>query len=128
MFQSAIVELPNAVIVQLRGEVDLATALTFRDALESAAKREKPILLDMTNIQYFDTSGARVIEPFHRYMQARAWQVAIISPPPTVRRGLQLMGVDQRIRMFESLDEALAALPAAPPGPSEEPGGPRTVL
>lgn len=128
MFQSAIVELPNAVVVQLLGEVDLATALTFRDALESAAKREKPILLDMTNIQYFDTSGARVIEPFHRYMQGRAWQVAIISPPPTVRRGLQLMGVDQQIRIFESLDEALAGLPAAPPGTGDGPGGPRTVL
>lgn len=128
MFQSAIVELPNAVVVQLRGEVDLATALTFRDTLEGAAKREKPILLDMTNLEYFDTSGARVIEPFHRYMQGRAWQVAIISPPPTVRRGLQLMGVDQQIRIFESLDEALAALPAAPPGTGDGPGSPRTVL
>ncbi len=122
MFQCTIVELPKAVVLQLQGEVDLAVALSFRDYLDDAAKHHKPILLDMTDLQYFDTSGARVIEAFHRYAQAQAWPMGIVSPPPPVRRSLQLMGVDWEIPIFESLDEALARVPAARSEPGKEPG------
>ena len=82
----------------------------------------------MTNLQYFDTSGARVIDAFHRYAQAQGWPAAIISPPPTIRRSLQLMGVDRQIPIFESVDEPVAHLSAGPREPGEEPGDPRTVL
>ncbi|MGH2424958.1 MAG: STAS domain-containing protein, partial [bacterium] len=65
-------ELPEAVVVQLHGEVDLAAALTFRECLDEGAKHQKPILLDMLNLQYFDTSGVRVIEAFLPYAREHA--------------------------------------------------------
>jgi anti-anti-sigma factor len=128
VLKCAIVELPEAVVVQLHGEVDLAAALTFRECLDEAAQHQKPILVDMINLQYFDTSGVRVIEAFLPYAREHAGPVAIISPTATIRRGLQLMGVHQQIPIFGSVDDALAWLRTPPTGPASDPGGSRPVL
>ncbi|MGH2435483.1 MAG: STAS domain-containing protein [bacterium] len=128
MLKCAIVELPEAVVVQLHGEVDLAAALTFRECLDEAGQHQKPILLDMINLQYFDTSGVRVIEAFLPYAREHAGPVAIISPTATIRRGLQLMGVHQHIPIFGSVDDALAWLRTPQTGPGSDAGGSRTVL
>jgi anti-sigma B factor antagonist len=128
VLKCAIVELKEAVVVQLHGEIDLAAALSFRECLDEGAKQQKPILLDMTNLQYFDTSGARVIEAFFPYAREHAGPIAIISPAATIRRGLQLMGVDRQIPIFGSVDDGLAWLRTPPSGSSEDPGDSRTVL
>lgn len=128
MLKCAIVELAEAVVVQLHGEVDLAAALSFRECLDEGAKHQKPVLLDMTHLQYFDTSGVRVIEAFLPYAREHAGPVAIISPTATIRRGLQLMGVHQQIPIIGSVDDALAWLRTPPTGPGSDPGGSRTVL
>lgn len=127
MLKCAITELSEAVVVQLHGEIDLAAALSFRECLEEGAKHEKPILLDMTNLQYFDTSGARVIEAFYPYARDHAGPVAIISPATTIRRGLQIMGVDRQIPIFGSVDDALAWLRTPPRSSGEDPGDSRAV-
>jgi anti-anti-sigma factor len=128
VLKCAIVELPEAVVVQLHGEVDLAAALTFRECLDEATQHQKPILVDMINLQYFDTSGVRVIEAFLPYAREHAGPVAIISPTATIRRGLQLMGVHQQIPIIGSVDDALAWLRTLPTGPGSDAGGSRTVL
>lgn len=128
MLKCAIVELPEAVVVQMHGEVDLAAALTFRECLDEGAKHQKPILLDMTNLQYFDTSGVRVIEAFLPYARERVGPVAIVSPAATIRRGLQLMGVDRQIPIVGSVEDALAWLRTPPGGEDGDPGDSRTVV
>lgn len=128
MLKCAIVELAEVVVVQLHGEVDLAAALTFRECLDEGAKHQKPVLLEMTHLQYFDTSGVRVIEAFLPYAREHAGPVAIISPRATIRRGLHLMGVDRQITILGSVDDALAWLRAPPTGPGSDPGDNRTIL
>jgi len=128
VLKCAIVELPEAVVVQLHGEVDLAATLTFRECLDEAGQHQKPILLDMINLQYFDTSGVRVIEAFLPYAREHAGPVAIISPTATIRRGLHLMGVDRQIPILGSVDDALAWLRTPPTGPGSDPGDNRTIL
>lgn len=128
VLKCGIVELEKAVVVQLYGEIDLAAALSFRECLDEGAKQQKPILLDMTNLQYFDTSGVRVIEAFLPYAREHAGPVAIVSPAATIRRGLQLMGVDRQIPIFSSVDDALTWLQTPPRGSNEDSGDSRTVL
>jgi len=128
VLKCAIVELAEAVVVELHGEVDLAAALSFRECLDEGAKHQKPVLLDMTHLQYFDTSGVRVIEAFLPYAREHAGPVAIISPAATIRRGLHLMGVDRQIPIFGSVDDALAGLRNPPTGSGDDPGDTRTIL
>ncbi|MEX0766212.1 MAG: STAS domain-containing protein [bacterium] len=114
MLKCELVELPEAVVLELHGEIDIGTTMTFRRYLGIAAGCQKPILLDMKHLQYFDSSGARVIEMFLPHAWDQAGPVAIISPAPIVRRGLQLLEVDRQVPLFGSVASALAWLRTSP--------------
>lgn len=114
MLKCEIVEHVEAVVIELHGELDLGAMLTFREYLGVAAKCQKPIFLDMKHLQYFDSSGARVIESFLPYAREHAGPIAIISPAPALRRGLKLMEIDQKVPLFGSVHAALAWVRTSP--------------
>ncbi|MBI2972690.1 MAG: STAS domain-containing protein [Armatimonadetes bacterium] len=124
MLKCELVELSEAVVLELHGEIDLGATMTFRRYLGIAASCQKPILLDMKHLQYIDSAGARVIEMFLPQAWDQAGPVAIISPAPMLRRGLQLLEVDRQVPLFGSVGSALAWLRTSPLELDDEPKQP----
>jgi anti-sigma B factor antagonist len=100
-------------VVTVRGELDLGTAPELEGPLEEAVGAEEPLLIDLSECEFIDSTGIAMI--------VRAWQrlgngdagrerVAICSDNEQVRRVLEITGLEASIPVHESRDAALAAL------------------
>jgi anti-sigma B factor antagonist len=103
-------------VIEIRGELDLATAPDLEAPLNSAvAEPGASILLDLSECEFIDSTGIAVI--------VRAWQqvdsasgngghgrVVLCCRTEQVRRVLEVTGLEKSISIFATRDEALAAL------------------
>lgn len=100
---------PAAVVLRLRGEVDLSTVSIFRQALHSAAEVGLHVILDFAGITYVDAGGFRAIKDVRaREVQKQGRQLVLAAPSALIRRIIQLLELD--VLLFPSVDAALRAL------------------
>jgi anti-anti-sigma factor len=113
-FEASSVELEDGVrVVAVRGELDLGTAPGLEGPLEDAVGAAEPLLIDLTECEFIDSTGIAMI--------VRAWQrlangdgtrdrLVICSATEQVRRVLEITGLELSIPVHASREEALAAL------------------
>ena len=97
----------GAVVVTVGGEVDLTNA----DALQHAVEEQDVdvVVLDLTELQYLDSSGIRAIEQGFRRLRAENRSLVVVSPPETASGWtLRVAGFDRGL-LAESVDAALSA-------------------
>ena len=60
----------GAVVIALEGDVDLKTSPDARKALLDVVSRNRPVVVDLSLVNYIDSSGvASLIEAFQKAMQ-----------------------------------------------------------
>lgn len=103
-------------VVSLRGELDLATAPDLRKILEDELDGAEPVLLNLSDCEFIDSTGIAVI--------VRAWQqrqgsdgatdrgglLGLCAPAKQVSRLLEVTGVDTSISVFGDCDDGVAEL------------------
>jgi anti-sigma B factor antagonist len=80
--------------IVLAGEIDLAA----RDALDRAidtAVEHRTVVIDVTEVSFFDSTGIGGIARALREGLA----VSVLNPQPTVRRALEVSGIDAHIHI-----------------------------
>ncbi len=98
-------------IVAIDGELDIASSPRVRDLLSAAATDvERPLVVDLTSCGFIDSTGLATL--LHGTKPARDGEahVALVSPGGEVRKLLELTAIDRTIPVFETLDEAIAAV------------------
>lgn len=94
----------DCVVVRVTGELDMATAETFGDALTTALVSSTPhVVLDLTECTFVDSAGMRVVTATIK----QAERVSIVASEPTVLRVLEITAVDTMVSVHPSLDEAV---------------------
>lgn len=73
--------------VKASGELDLATAPHFEDALDEAARASSVVEVDLRDITYMASEGLRVLLAAQRRLSS---QVVLVEPSPAVTRLLEL--------------------------------------
>jgi anti-sigma B factor antagonist len=75
----------------IRGEIDMLTAPTVRKALASFIEiGETAIDLDLSQVEFMDSRGIRELIVARR----RGLRITITGTSPTVRRTLEVAGID----------------------------------
>lgn len=101
-------------VVSVRGELDLGTAPGLEGPLEEAIGAGEPLLLDLSECEFIDSTGiAMIVRAWQQLADGDAERVAICSRNEQVRRVLGITGVGHSIPVLESREEALAALRTA---------------
>ena len=102
----------DAVIVRVEGDIDLANAHEVRSALESApAASSVGMVVDLSSTGYVDSSGVAVLVGVAQEFSVRRQRVLLAAPRTgAVRRVLDIVQIDQLAPVYDSVDEALAAL------------------
>jgi anti-sigma B factor antagonist len=96
-------------VMRLAGEADLS-ATELRDALAAElAGSPRLLLLDMSAMTFIDSGATQMIVAAYRVAGAGRAALALLRPSDPVARVLGLMGVDQLIGVYGSVDEAVAA-------------------
>jgi anti-anti-sigma factor len=96
----------------VEGELDLASAGRLRDALSGPLDDGAGgIVFDLARCSFVDSSGLAVLMEAHRSLSATSrGGVAIVAPGAQPRRLLELTATDGHLEVFESRDEAEAAI------------------
>jgi anti-anti-sigma factor len=111
----------HVTIVQLRGELDLATAETLRSTLDAAiaetltaapdgTERGARLVLDLRGLSFIDSAGLHLLVALDQRAQHDGFQLTLLAPAAPVDRAIRLCGLD-RILPFGAPVDALDAEP-----------------
>ena len=102
------------VVVGFPAEVDITNAgdvaQRFREAI---APGVGAVVADLTPTSFCDSSGLRIIVLAHDWAKADNVELRLAVPPGPVLAVMKLIGLDQLLPIFPSLDQALAGEPIA---------------
>ena len=105
--------------IQVEGELDLAVAAQLDGVLVKAAEQCRRVLVGLERCAFIDSSGIAVILRARNRMQENGSRLVVYGPTDQVLRVLATTGLTANGLVFDSCEEALAALgeggPAADP-------------
>lgn len=97
-------------VVSLAGESDVYTYDQLRNALESETGRGVPLLVvDLSGLEFMDSTGVQILLDIRVMMDDRGGKLVLAAPQTTVARVLNLVGADQLIPVYETVEAAAGA-------------------
>ena len=103
-FSVSVQPAPGACIVTATGEIDLTTAPELSAALDEAAAQSQPVIVDLCDVPFCDSSGLRVL------LQHCERIAVSCLPEGAVRRTLELSGAASLFPFYASRQAALRAV------------------
>jgi anti-anti-sigma factor len=101
-------------IVTVVGEIDISTVTRLRDRLFEMAASGAPLVVDLGQVNFIDSVGLATLVGTANRAAAHGGSLQIACARPKIRELLRLTGLDRRIPLANTLDEALKARAAAP--------------
>jgi anti-sigma B factor antagonist len=95
-------------LVDVAGEVDIATSPQLRQALAARPAAGELLLVDLTSVAFMDSSGLAVLLDLHADVTASGGRLAIVCPPGPVRLLFEVTGVDTELPLYATREAALA--------------------
>ena len=102
----------RVVIARVTGEIDMSNAQELRAAVSAAIPQDAvALVLDLTAVEYLDSSGIRLLYRLRDAVQARRQRLQVVIPSSSqVADVLRLGGVSDQVGAVETLDAALGLL------------------
>jgi anti-anti-sigma factor len=84
----AVDELPDSLVLRVRGEVDERSAPEFARAIRETVARGKATLIDLSAVTHFDGQGISILREHANLTKAT------LKPSAQLRRALQTLGIE----------------------------------
>ena len=100
------VERPSDRVLQVSGELDVATVAVLRDAVGKAIAEAPPaVLLDLTTTRFVDSTGCRELVRAAKAGAAAGIAVAVVVPPDNwrVRRVVDFVQLSVLVPVHDAL-------------------------
>ena len=97
-------------IVRFGGELDLASAGLLSDALDEAAEAGGPIVVDLGQCEFIDSTGLAALMRAARDGNGSRPRLGVSGPTAQVRRLFEVTQIASQLPVFETSEEAAAAL------------------
>ncbi|WP_406193582.1 MULTISPECIES: STAS domain-containing protein [unclassified Streptomyces] len=93
-------------VVEVTGEIDLATAALVSEHLDEATARpESDVLVDLRQVDFFDCSGLRVLCRAETRARYRGGRLRVVSDAPRIRRLLRGAGLLDRFALLPGIPD-----------------------
>jgi anti-sigma B factor antagonist len=101
--------LPGAAGVAVRGELELATAPELTAALDHGIRHTTgPFVIDLSQVGFLDSTGIACLMRARALLGRDDRELALICPPGSARRALELTGVDELVALYATRDELVS--------------------
>jgi anti-sigma B factor antagonist len=101
----------GAPCLALAGELDIADVQRLEQEIDAAvAGSEGAFLVDLTALEFLDSSGIRVLLRARALLGREERDFALVCPYGPVRRAIELTGVSDLFTTFATREDAEAAL------------------
>ena len=95
-------------VVSVQGELDVTSSQRFDDCLSEAGERAGHVILDLSRVDFMDTTALAVIVGHWRRQLAAGGTFLLAGARYRYTKALWITGLADRLPMFDSVDEALA--------------------
>jgi anti-anti-sigma factor len=96
-------------IVSMPAELDLTTSeAVVALGCAAIARSARLVLLDLTGMSFCDARGLGAFVRIANHADAAGCGFALIAPRPPVAKILRISGLDNRMPVFATIDDALA--------------------
>jgi anti-sigma B factor antagonist len=99
----------DSVVVSVQGELDVTSSQRFGDYLSAAAAGRGRVILDMSGVDFMDTTALAVIVGHWRRQVAEGGAFLLAGARYRYTKALWITGLADRLPMYDTVDEALAA-------------------
>lgn len=96
-------------IVAVGGELDVVTSRRFDEYLGQARGEDTHVILDLSAVDFMDTGSLAVIVGHWKQLTAAGGTLVLAGARYRYTKTLWITGLADRLPMYESVDEALAA-------------------
>jgi anti-sigma B factor antagonist len=87
--------------VELSGDIDIALKDDLRARLEAAAQQSNTVDIDLSKVDYADSTALGLIVALRNRLRERGGDVRLVSPSERVRKLLGYAGLDQAFTIVD---------------------------
>ncbi|MEU0946845.1 STAS domain-containing protein [Streptomyces canus] len=99
----------RCLVARISGDMDYVTEPVFDHQFqELIARGDRSIVLDMSGVSFCDSAGLNVLLGARRQAEARGATLALACVPEPVQRTLEMTGVTQLLRVYDTVTDAEA--------------------
>ena len=84
-FSTEVERVDGATVIHVRGEIDIATCERLRDAIEPFLGPEQTIVLDLSGVEFMDSSALHVLEQARGTLTADGGSLILRNPSRAAR-------------------------------------------
>jgi anti-anti-sigma factor len=96
--------------VILSGRLDFASSQALDGPLNAVAESRQSMVIDLSAVEFMASLGLRSLIKCAKTINRRHGRLALLSPRPVVAEIIQISGIEDMIPVFQSEDEAIAAV------------------
>jgi anti-sigma B factor antagonist len=95
-------------VISLKGEIDLHTCASFRDALRDLIDRKHyNIVINLAAVPYLDSAALGVLVDAVRRVREHNGSISLVATTPFVRRAFEITRLVKIFHLYNSEDDAL---------------------
>lgn len=89
------------VTVELSGDIDIAAKEELRARLDEAAAQSDSVDIDLSKVQYADSTALGLIIALRNKLRERGGEVRLIAPSERMRKLLNYAGLDRAFNIVD---------------------------
>lgn len=99
----------DSVVVTVGGDLDIVTSPALDDCLSQAQADGNRVVLDLSGVDFMDTSALAVIVGHWKRLEAAGGTLALAGARYRYTKTLWITGLADRLNLYDSVEAALTA-------------------
>jgi anti-anti-sigma factor len=101
----------DIVALTVWGSIDLLTVSQLTEAVDEAvAGRPEGLIIDLTYTDFLSSAGMAALVNAHDSVMDTGGRFGVVADGPSTARPIKLVGLDQTISLYATIEDALQAL------------------
>lgn len=102
----------GGVVLQIVGEIDLATVAHLKEGLATAEGELSPpgpLVINLSEVTFLASTGLSALVACHERCQKAGVDLRVVTGNPTIAHSMQITGLTQTLAVFATLEDALGS-------------------
>lgn len=100
----------GAYVLRVKGELDLNSAATLREALRIAGDADsRPVIVDLWGATFMDSMGLNCLLSAYKQLEEQGRRFVVVCPEGAVRHLLEVTKTVEVLEVHRTIEDALGA-------------------
>ncbi len=100
----------NHTVVTVKGTLSIENISPFETLLKKYVDSDSHILINLSDLTFIDSSSLGIIVVYYTKSEKNSKHFALVNVNQDIMQMFRITGLDKRIRIFKTMDEAVQEL------------------